>query len=378
MFNRSILMLSLPFIGVWRCLGNIPRKSIWILVALCPALADAQVWNPVNDRYYQAFASGGITWSNAKVAAESSYYLGSRGSLVCITSAQENSFITSNLPDIENYWLGGYQPGGSAEPDGNWQWVSGEPFNSFANWYPGEPNDGGGSGSEGMLGFKTDGMWNDLPSWYPGPGYVVEYKAPYPYNASNGHFYGVVIVPGGISWAAASNAAATNIFRGMAGHLATLTSAQETAFLTASFTNLLNCWVGGTQPSGSAEPAGDWRWITGEDFNSYANWNAGEPNDAGGQNSMSLNATAKWNDVNGTNLAPGYVIEFDMPIISDITTAIEFSFLSVPGRSYQVQVSTDPNLAVWTDIGAPIVGNGSNFWQFISTRQTPYKAIRVK
>lgn len=354
-------------------------KTMWLLASFGPALAGAQVWDPVNDRYYQTFASpGGITWADAKLAAESSYYQISRGYLACITSAQENSFITSNLPEVINgYWLGGFQPVGSPEPDGNWQWVSGEPFNSFVNWNFGEPNNNE-FGGEDRLNFSYYGTWNDLPGWYAAPGYVVEYNAPFSYNATNGHFYGVVIVPGGISWAAASNAAATNVFRGMAGHLATLTTAQETSFLTARFTNLLNCWVGGTQPSGSTEPAGGWRWITGEDFAPYSNWNAGEPNDAGGQNAMSLNAAAKWNDVNGTNLAPGYVIEFDMPIVSDITTAIEISFLSVLSRTYQVQVTTDPSLAIWTDLGTPIVGNGTKMSAFISTRQSNYKAIRVK
>ena len=33
------------------------------------------------------------------------------------------------------------QPRGAREPDGGWQWVTGEPF-VFADWRPGDPNDG--------------------------------------------------------------------------------------------------------------------------------------------------------------------------------------------------------------------------------------------
>jgi len=58
------------------------------------------------------------------------------------------------------------------EPDGGWQWITGEPW-VYTNWDIGEPNNDyqGDFGkepnhqSEERLHFKTDGAhWNDLPN----------------------------------------------------------------------------------------------------------------------------------------------------------------------------------------------------------------------
>ena len=39
-----------------------------------------------------------------------------------------------------------------------------------------------------------------------------------------------------------------------------------------------NCWLGATDEKSE----GMWRWVDGQDFSSYSNWNPGEPDDAGG------------------------------------------------------------------------------------------------
>jgi hypothetical protein len=89
--------------------------------------------------YDLSTGNGGITWDEAKAAAESSSYNGWKGHLVTITSTEENQFVDTNFP-VDCYWLGGYQPEGSSEPSGNWQWVTGEKWN-FVYWNPGfEPN----------------------------------------------------------------------------------------------------------------------------------------------------------------------------------------------------------------------------------------------
>src|ERR1051325_12185873 len=98
-------------------------------------------------------------------------------------------------------------------------------------------------------------------------------------QGGNGHFYEVVSAPTGITWGNAS-LAATN--RG--GYLATITSAEENAFVFSQATQDSTIWysgygpwLGGIQPAGSGEPAGGWRWITGEPF-VYKNWAPGQPN----------------------------------------------------------------------------------------------------
>ena len=104
----------------------------------------------------------------------------------------------------------------------------------------------------------------------------------------NGHAYAVVNQQ--MSWEDARVFAATQVFRGVPGHLATITSAGENATV-VSVINAFECsqgphnllWLGGEQiPHNEPDPAEGWTWITGEPWN-YKNWNApGEPNDAAG------------------------------------------------------------------------------------------------
>lgn len=139
------------------------------------------IYNPDTGNYYERVTiTGGITWNDAKIAAESTSYLGRTGHLATIHSDPENDFIINNLGGtVGNYWLGGYQPTGSPEPAGGWQWVTGEIWN-YTNWYSvtGEPNNGAGGYTENSLTYWGDGLgWNDYPDWNMNPGYIVEYDS---------------------------------------------------------------------------------------------------------------------------------------------------------------------------------------------------------
>jgi len=149
-----------------------------------------------NGHYYDAIAfPSGITWGDANTLAVSSSYLGMAGHLATITSIDENSFIINNLGGVDalhGYFLGGFQPAGSPEPDGNWQWVTGEAW-LFTNWAPVEPNNeySGGAifdpsgnwedwwlGQEDVLHFyHGNGWWNDVPLTSGWGGLIVEYEA---------------------------------------------------------------------------------------------------------------------------------------------------------------------------------------------------------
>ena len=164
--------------------------------------------NPANEHFYEAVAvSGGIDWFDARVAAELRTFEGIHGHLATITSTQEDTFIATNFPEafpvvpstrlpgcegpttVENtcgfpYWFGGFQPPGSPdEPEGDWEWVTGEPFD-YTNWHPDEPNDFQGR-EEDCLHPHPDGSlaWNDssCDDRRVG-GYVVEYDSK-PLNA---------------------------------------------------------------------------------------------------------------------------------------------------------------------------------------------------
>lgn len=130
------------------------------------------------------------------------------------------------------------------------------------------------------------------------------------------------------SWTAANAAAeaATLVeppgvpgIAGVTGHLANITSASENAFVDALAPG--NAWIGGSD----AGVEGEWRFTSGPEAGqqfwqgaaggstvggSYANWGAGEPNNAGNEDYVHMRADGRWNDLAG-GAAYNYVIEWD-------------------------------------------------------------------
>ncbi len=122
--------------------------------------------------------------------------------------------------------------------------------------------------------------------WTSGPG-------------ANGHWYQAVHTPGGISWTDAE-AAAASILPG--GHLATITSSAENAFVFGliddpsfwyadTYGTKLGPWLGGTD----AAVEGQWQWVTGEAWG-YTHWAQGEPNQFQGNNEDYLQFSDYWAD----------------------------------------------------------------------------------
>src|ERR1051326_499383 len=71
-------------------------------------------------------------------------------------------------------------------------------------------------------------------------------------NAVNGHFYELVVPTAPLNWYTARDAAAARSFQSAPGHLATITTAQEQAFVRANFGDLgggdlRGIWYGGYQ-----------------------------------------------------------------------------------------------------------------------------------
>lgn len=147
-------------------------------------------------------------------------------------------------------------------------------------------------------------------------------------SGGNGHFYEVV-TSADISWSAANTAANGMFHDGVQGHLATLTSAAENAFVEGLRQPILGdfddgkseAWTGGFQ-SGSTEPGAGWNWVNEEGAIStsnvpapgYSNWFSGEPNDAGGEDHLTLGRylNGEWNDSDEANNAiGGYIVEYD-------------------------------------------------------------------
>jgi hypothetical protein len=141
-----------------------------------------------NHHYYEPIiVAEAISWSDAKAESEALMFNGMYGYLVTITSKEENEFVF-DLINNESYWngnnvgpwLGGFQPDGSPEPDGNWQWVTGEDF-IYTHWRDGEPSDS--LGIEDVVTFCDNPVgsyvrssyWNDYPDDLGPISYVVEY-----------------------------------------------------------------------------------------------------------------------------------------------------------------------------------------------------------
>jgi len=158
------------------------KQSILVVVLLLTTISKATPtqW-PVslggNGHFYEVISvPSGILWTDAKISAET---MG--GYLATITSEAEDIFVWALL-DSSHFgdnpwgpWLGGFQPDGSPEPDGNWQWVTGEAF-SYTNWDVGEPSNGGRNGESALAYVDgSGGWWNDFPMYTLDYGITVAY-----------------------------------------------------------------------------------------------------------------------------------------------------------------------------------------------------------
>lgn len=132
-----------------------------------------------------------------------------------------------------------------------------------------------------------------------------------PSEGGNGHVYEYVPTPG--TWTAARDAALARTFRGVAGHLVTITSAFENGIVSAfRFNNDLRGWIGLTDEV----TEGSFQWVTGE-LLGYTNWWTanGEPNNQGGnENYAEIYAAGVWNDqsLNSNGLNQAYVVEYEV------------------------------------------------------------------
>lgn len=135
------------------------------------------------------------------------------------------------------------------------------------------------------------------------------------YNPANGHYYELVLPNTLLTWEENRVAAPKRTHLGLRGHMATLTSAQEEQFVETNLPAAVYYafQLGGYQDFSApdySEPAGGWRWVTGEPWD-YTDWYPGEPTNSNGTEHYLgfFGIAGHWND--GANGQGGYVIEYE-------------------------------------------------------------------
>lgn len=145
---------------------------------------------PSTGHYYEYIEDIGITWTDAKVAAETRNYYGLQGYLATITSPEEAQLSGEQAGGAG--WIGG----SDAETEETWKWVTGPEAGTvfwnggingsspnYANWNANEPNQAGNEDYAHVTapGVGNPGSWNDLSNIgndfgdYQPKGYIVEY-----------------------------------------------------------------------------------------------------------------------------------------------------------------------------------------------------------
>lgn len=200
--------------------------------------------------------------------------------------------------------------------------------------------------------------------------------------SGNGHFYEVSNVS--LHWSDAKVFAENQTFNGMKGHLVTITSAEEDAFIMQLDLPDTYYHTGALQQQGTQDPLANWTWITGEPW-VYENWVGSEPNDTFGEedNMVVMKAAGGWGDMDGDDHSYSwtenrFIVEYE-PVsesltisppsgdyvttqVFDLTLIVEAPSLSVVGGTATLDDSDVTGALVACIIpGTLVSGGGQTF-----------------
>ena len=274
-------------------------------------IEDNRPFEPNGEHQYKIFYDT-LTWEEAKAACAAK-----GGHLATITSEEEQQKLNLYNAGNHNLWIGGCK-----NAEGQWCWVTGEPW-EYENWGDGEPN----NSSNVVEGENCVAMWpekwNDLANGniYEQSGYICEWEATNDESAVEedgyaGHVYEFYTLPesewesGPITWEQAERRCE---WKG--GHLAVIESQAENDYLYAAMKQkgYENACFGYSDK----ETEGSWKWVNGVQ-SSYINWHSGEPNNQNGDEDYAMFYQkfddGTWNDGDGIiDVGCVYICEWDDP-----------------------------------------------------------------
>lgn len=274
-------------------------------------IEDNRPFEPNGEHQYQIFYDK-LTWEEAKAACEAK-----GGHLATITSEEEQKKLNLYNGGNHNLWIGGYK-----NAEGQWCWVTGEPW-EYENWGDGEPNNSSNVVADENCVAMWPVKWNDLANsnTYEQSGYICEWEAS---NAAEetqvegytGHLYEFYTLPesewesGPITWQQAERRCE---WKG--GHLAVIESSTENFLLYSAMKakGYENAYFGFSDES----PEGNWKWVDGTST-AYTNWHSGEPNNQDGIEHYAMFyeklQDGTWNDADGIiDAGCAYICEWDDP-----------------------------------------------------------------
>lgn len=274
-------------------------------------IEDNRPFEPNGEHQYQIFYDK-LTWEEAKAACEAK-----GGHLATITSEEEQKKLNLYNGGNHNLWIGGYK-----NAEGQWCWVTGEPW-EYENWGDGEPNNSSNVVANENCVAMWPEKWNDLANsnTYEQGGYICEWEASdvaeeTQVEGYTGHLYEFYTLPesewesGPITWQQAERRCE---WKG--GHLAVIESSTENFLLYSAMKakGYENAYFGFSDESSE----GNWKWVDGTST-AYTNWHSGEPNNQNGNEHYAMFyekfQDGTWNDADGIiDAGCAYICEWDNP-----------------------------------------------------------------
>jgi hypothetical protein len=164
-----------------RC--GLPMACAVILMTSQMGLCAGVKWNQNGHWYEVVVVEEPISWPDAQAAA-----IAQGGYLATLTSEAENLFVFDLVCDTPGAWRhiaewaqGPWLGGSDVESEGNWQWVTGEPWD-YTHWLSGQPDNWFNEDYLCFWGYWSDTTPPTTPTWNDATApqtsiysYVIEY-----------------------------------------------------------------------------------------------------------------------------------------------------------------------------------------------------------